>query len=464
VGAEPEDLLGTLPPHCNSGADLPRAPFGTDGPRGSHRSLILASCETTGWHRTCCPTGAFHTCESVNMTGANTTVVVGGGIVGLSTAMALVDGGSPAIVLEAEGRLAAHQTGHNSGVIHSGLYYKPGSLKARTCRAGLEAMYQFCAEEGVPNRRCGKLVVAISSAELPRLAALEERGRANGVTLRRLGPDEIREHEPEVVGVAGLWVEETGVVHYPAVTEAMARRVTRGGGEIHTGHRVTRIRREGSDLIVTTSLGEFRTQRLVNCAGLQCDRVARLAGIEPGVRVVPFRGEYYVLRPERAGLVKGLIYPVPDPALPFLGVHFTRGIDDVVEAGPNAVLAFHREGYRWVDVSLRDMADWAIFPGFWRMAKRQWRTGRDEMVRSLSRKRFLRSLQALLPALTDSDILPGGSGVRAQAVDRTGKLLDDFYLQTAPGQVHVLNGPSPAATASIAIGQQVAAKLMGDGF
>jgi len=389
------------------------------------------------------------------------TVVVGGGIVGLATALALSERGIPVIVLESEDRLAAHQTGHNSGVIHSGLYYKPGSLKAQTCRAGLAAMYRFCEEEGVPFRRCGKLVVATAQDEVPRLAALAERGIANGVTLRRLSPQELREHEPEVAGIAGLWVEETGVVNYAAVTEAMARRVGRQGGEIRTGHRVVGIRRAGESVVVETTRGEVRGSRLVNCAGLQCDRVARLAGIEPGVRIVPFRGEYYVLRPERASLVKGLIYPVPNPALPFLGVHFTRGIDDVVEAGPNAVLAFRREGYRWSDISLRDMADWAVFPGFWKMARNQWRTGAEEMRRSLSRARFLRSLQALLPGLTDLDIAPGGSGVRAQAVDQNGKLVDDFFLQTAPGQVHVLNAPSPAATASLAIGREIAAKLLG---
>jgi len=385
-------------------------------------------------------------------------VVVGGGIVGLATALALSERGQPAIVLEAEERLAAHQTGHNSGVIHSGLYYKPGSLKARTCRDGLEAMYRFCAEEGIPHRRCGKLVVATQEEELPRLALLEERGRANGVTLRRLTGDEIREQEPEVQGIAGLWVEDTGVVNYTAVTEAMARRLVRQGGEVRTGGRVLAIRREGTASVVVTTRGEVRTRMLINCAGLQCDRVARLAGIEPGVRIVPFRGEYYTLRPERASLVRGLIYPVPNPALPFLGVHFTRGIDDVVEAGPNAVLAFCREGYKWSDVSLRDMLDWAVFPGFWRMARLQWRNGSQEMLRSLSRRRFLASLMTLLPRLEDSDIVPGGSGVRAQAVGRDGRLIDDFFLQTAPGQVHVLNAPSPAATASLAIGREVAAR------
>jgi L-2-hydroxyglutarate oxidase len=386
-------------------------------------------------------------------------IVVGGGIVGLATALALATRGRPPIVLEAEDHLAAHQTGHNSGVIHSGLYYKPGSIKARTCRAGLEAMYRFCAEENIPHRRCGKLVVAVRQEELPRLAALEERGRANGVILRRLGPAEIKEYEPEVVGMAGLWVEETGVVNYALVTEAMGKRLATLGGEVRTDHRVLVIRREGRQLILETSGGEVRTSSLVNCAGLQSDRIARLAGIEPGVRIVPFRGEYYKLRPERAGLVRGLIYPVPDPALPFLGVHFTRGIDDVVEAGPNAVLALKREGYGWGDISVTDVLDWASFPGFWRMARAQWRSGAAEVARSLSRRRFHESLKALLPALAKDDIERGGSGVRAQAVSRDGRLVDDFHIQEAPGMVHVLNAPSPAATASLAIGREVADRL-----
>jgi (S)-2-hydroxyglutarate dehydrogenase len=387
-------------------------------------------------------------------------VVIGGGIVGLATALAMAERGCPPIVLEAEDHLAAHQTGHNSGVIHSGLYYKPGSLKARTCRAGLEAMYRFCAEESIPHRRCGKLVVAVSEEELPRLATLEDRGRANGVTLKRLGPKEIREYEPEVAGIAGLWVEETGVVNYSVVTEAMSKRLARLGGEVRTSHRVFAIRRERENLILETSGGVFRTSRMVNCAGLQSDRVTRLTGVEPGVRIVPFRGEYYTLRPERAGLVRGLIYPVPDPSLPFLGVHFTRGIDNVVEAGPNAVLALKREGYTWGDVSVRDVMDWASFPGFWRMARVQWRSGAVEITRSLSRARFLESLRKLLPDLTDSDIERGGSGVRAQAVSLDGRLVDDFHIQTAPGMVHVLNAPSPAATASLAIGREVADRLL----
>jgi L-2-hydroxyglutarate oxidase len=388
------------------------------------------------------------------------TVVIGGGIVGIATALALAERGHIPLVLEAEDGLARHQTGHNSGVIHSGLYYKPGSLKARMCRAGLEAMYLFCAEEGVATRRCGKLVAAVRADELPRLATLEERGRANGVSLRRLGPEEIKEHEPEVVGLAGLWIDETGVVDYSEVTAAMARRLVRLGGEVRTGNRVVSIDRDRKELVLGTTRDEVRASRLVNCAGLQSDRIARLAGVQPGVRIVPFRGEYYVLRAERRGLVRGLIYPVPDPALPFLGVHFTRGIDDVVEAGPNAVLALRREGYSWGDVSIRDIADWAAFPGFWKMARAQWRNGLTEIRRSLSRARFLESLQALMPALTDNDIERGGSGVRAQAVGIDGRLIDDFFIQSGPGMLHVLNAPSPAATASLAIGREVAARLI----
>jgi L-2-hydroxyglutarate oxidase len=390
---------------------------------------------------------------------SNRCVVVGGGIVGMATALALAERGHVAVVLEAEDGLARHQTGHNSGVIHSGLYYKPGSLKARLCRDGAEAMYRFCAEEGVPTRRCGKLVVAVRADELPRLATLEERGRANGVGLRRIRPEEIKEHEPEVVGLAGLWIDGTGVVDYSRVTEAMARRLVRLGGEVRTGHRVRTIARDRRELVIGTDRGEVRASRLVNCAGLQSDRVARLAGLQPAMRIVPFRGEYYVLRAERNSLVRGLIYPVPDPALPFLGVHFTRGIDNVVEAGPNAVIALQREGYSWRDVSIDDIADWATFPGFWRMVGAQWRNGLSEIRRSLSRERFLESLQALIPSLRDYDIERGGSGVRAQAVGVDGRLIDDFFIQAAPDMLHVLNAPSPAATASLAIGWVVADRL-----
>lgn len=388
-------------------------------------------------------------------------IVIGGGIVGLATALAMAERGLPPILLEAEDGLARHQTGHNSGVIHSGLYYKPGSSKAQTCRDGLKAMYRFCEEENIPHRRCGKLVVAVREEELSRLATLEERGRANGVTVHRLSPEEIREREPEIRGLAGLWVEETGIVNYSIVSAHIARRLEKLGGEIRLGHRVLAIRRENGARIVETTGGALRSSLLVNCAGLQCDRIARLAGVDPGVRIVPFRGEYYTLKPDRAGLVRGLVYPVPDPAMPFLGVHFTRGIDDVVEAGPNAVLALKREGYSWSDVSFTDVADMAAFPGFWKMARSQWRTGLSEMRRSLSRKRFLESLVSLLPALTDADIESGGSGVRAQAVASDGRLVGDFLIQNLPGMVNVLNAPSPAATASLAIGREISERVLG---
>jgi L-2-hydroxyglutarate oxidase len=363
-------------------------------------------------------------------------------------------------VLEAEDTIASHQTGHNSGVIHSGLYYKPGSSKARLCKAGVDAMYQFCAEESIPHRRTGKLVIATDDAEMARLGTLEERGHANGVQLRRLGREEIAAYEPSAAGLGALLVEDTGVVNYAQVATAIRRRLEKHGGEVRTGHRVFAIVRNQSVLTLRTTGGDVVTSRLVNCAGLQSDRVARLAGATPAVRIVPFRGEYYTLRPERSALVRGLIYPVPDPALPFLGVHFTRGIDDVVEAGPNAVLALKREGYTWSDLSIRDVADFVAFPGFWRMAAAQWRTAASEIRRSLSRARFLQSLRKLIPSLSDADIQPGGSGVRAQAVARDGRLIDDFYLERAPGIVHVLNAPSPAATASLAIGREIAALVL----
>jgi len=387
--------------------------------------------------------------------------VIGGGIVGMATALALaeVDGRSLA-VLEAEDTLAAHQSGHNSGVIHSGLYYKPGSLKARTCREGREALYQFCLQERVAYRRCGKLVVATRADELPTLQELEQRGRANGVLgLRRVEGAALRELEPAVAGLAGLWVEETGVVDFADVTKAYARRVQAGGGEVWTGARVTAVRREAGRLLIETTRGAVRARRLVNCAGLHADRVARLCGVDPGIRIIPFRGEYYDLLPESRHLVKSLIYPVPDPALPFLGVHLTRTIDDRVEAGPNAVLALKREGYNPWSVSPRDLAETLWFPGFWRMARRHWRSGLAEWGRSLSTEQFVRGLRKLVPALSPRDVVRGRSGVRAQAVDRAGRLLDDFCVLQTDDAVHVLNAPSPAATASLSIGRTLARLL-----
>jgi len=395
-------------------------------------------------------------------TSAPDVAIVGGGIVGLATALALVEQHSKSVVVvEAEGSVGAQQTGHNSGVIHSGLYYAPGSLKATLCRSGLDLMYRFCAEENVPHSRCGKLVVAVSDDELPRLERLEHIGRANGVTLRRVPGAALNEFEPHVVGKAGLWIEDTGVVDFELVARAMQRRLERQAGRVRLDSQVTAIRRDGSGFSIETASGVVKSRTMITCAGLYADRVARLAGVEPRVRIVPFRGEYYRLRDESSHLVKGLIYPVPDPALPFLGVHFTRGADGVVEAGPNAVLAAKREGYRQRDISIRDMMEWLGFPGFWRMGMRHWRTGAREIARSLSSERFVRTLQRLVPSIRRQDLVDGGAGVRAQAIDRDGALVSDFLFHEEPGALHVLNAPSPAATASLAIGRAVAARLLG---
>ena len=389
-------------------------------------------------------------------------VVVGGGIVGMATAEALlVSGGQRVLVLEAEDRVAAHQTGHNSGVIHSGLYYRPGSLKAITCAEGREAMYAFCEQESVPARRCGKLVVATREAQLPALATLEQRGRANGLSgIQRLDGDEVRRLDPEIAAIAGLWVAETGVVNYSEVTRALAARVQRRGGTVRTGARVGSITARDRSLTVTTANETFTTRMLVNCAGLHSDRIARLAGVDPGVAIIPFRGEYYELHPERAGMIRNLVYPVPDPDLPFLGVHFTRRIDGRVEAGPNAVLALKREGYGRFSMAPRDLLETVTFPGFWRLARRYWRTGFTELGRSWFKGRFVAALRELAPAITASDLRWGGCGVRAQAVDRSGRLLDDFHIVESELSVHVVNAPSPAATASLSIGRQVADRVL----
>ena len=386
-------------------------------------------------------------------------VVIGGGIIGLATALRLMQSGVRSVtVLEAETRLAAHQTGHNSGVIHSGLYYKPGSLKARLCVEGRDALYVFCAEHGVRHERCGKIVVATDELELERLAELERRGIANGLAnLRRLTPAEVREREPHVSCIAALLVPDTGIVDYTEVCAAYARLIGDAGGVIATGVAVRGAKREGGGITVETARGRIACRALVNCAGLQSDRVARACGVEPGVRIVPFRGEYAALVPERLHLVKHLVYPVPDPRFPFLGVHFTRMVGGGVECGPNAVLALARHGYTRSTVSLPDIADWLAFPGFWRMAARYWRMSIAEMKRAGSRRAFAAALRRLVPDLRDEDLRPADAGVRAQAVGRDGALVDDFRIERAPGMVHVLNAPSPAATASLAIGREIAA-------
>lgn len=386
--------------------------------------------------------------------------LVGAGIVGLATARALVAAGRSVVVLEAERDVARHQTGHNSGVVHAGLYYKPGSFKARLATAGREAMFRFLAEEDVPHERCGKLVVATDTAEITRLDELEKRARANGlVAIERVGPEGIRAREPGAVGVAGLIVGETGIADFVGVARALQRRVEKGGGEVRLGRTFLRATPGDDAVRVESSGGSLTASHLVNCAGLQCDRVARRSGLRPPVRIVPFRGEYFDLDASRRGLVRHLIYPVPDPAYPFLGVHLTRRIDGSIEAGPNAVLALRREGYARFSFSPRDAASTLLFPGFWRFAARHAGMAVAEARRSGSRRRFARDLAKLVPAIRPEDLEPGGAGVRAQAMDARGRLIDDFFFLDAPRQTHVLNAPSPAATASLAIGEEIASRV-----
>jgi (S)-2-hydroxyglutarate dehydrogenase len=391
-------------------------------------------------------------------------VVVGGGIVGLSTALALARGESPRppLVLEKEADVASHQTGHNSGVIHSGIYYRPGSLKARYTVEGARRMVEFCREHGLPHEVCGKVVVATNPDEVARLHEIYPRAQANGVPgVELIGPERLREIEPAAAGLAAFLVPSTGIVDYSAVAQRYAELVCAAGGQIRTQTQVLGIRRDGNRWVLETTAGVVRARYLVNCAGLHSDRVARMAGIRPAVRIVPFRGEYYKLAPEREGLVRGLIYPVPDPSFPFLGVHFTRMVRGGVEAGPNAVLSFKREGYRKTDFNARDAWSTFAYPAFWRLAFRYWRTGAGEFYRSFNQGAFVHALQRLLPDLRREDLVPGGSGVRAQAVDTNGNLLDDFCIETGPGAIHVLNAPSPAATASLPIGEAIAAQARG---
>ena len=387
-------------------------------------------------------------------------IVIGGGIVGLSTAMALVQGNPPLrpLVLEKEPELATHQTGHNSGVIHSGVYYKPGSLKARYAVEGARRMLEFCRLHGLPHAICGKLVVATDLSELPRLSELHRRGLANGVAggVELIGPERLRELEPHAAGIRALHLPGAGIVDYVAVARRYAAIVCERGGEVRTRSAVRSIRRVASEWILETDSGSVRGRHLINCGGLHADRLAAAAGARPAVRIVPFRGEYYKLAPGREQLVAGLIYPVPDPAFPFLGVHLTRHVGGGVEAGPNAVLGFKREGYRKTDFDLGDAWSTLAFPGFWRWAGRHWRAGAGELYRSFNKAAFLRALRRLVPELEASDLEPGGAGVRAQALDPHGVLVDDFRIEVAEGAIHVLNAPSPAATASIPIGEAIA--------
>ena len=374
--------------------------------------------------------------------------VIGGGIVGLATARELAKRKS-VVVFEAENRLAVHQTGHNSGVIHSGLYYKPGSLKAHNCKAGRDAMYRFCAEHDIPHDRCGKIVVATHRGELASLDELERRGKANGLRgIEVLSEAGLRKYEPNVAGIAGLRVPETGIVDFPAVARAMGDDIRERDSEIRVNARVTHVIRRSDSFVVESRDGEVEARVLINCGGLQCDRIARMCGMQPAVRIVPFRGEYYKLAPSSEYLVRNLIYPVPDPRFPFLGVHFTRMIHGGIEAGPNAVLALKREGYGRFSISPRDTLSTLSYPGFWRMAAKHWRMSLGEIHRSFSTQAIVRALQKLVPRLTIDDVQRHGSGVRAQAVAPDGSLLDDFHILEGERMFHVLNAPSPAATAS----------------
>lgn len=386
-------------------------------------------------------------------------IVIGGGIVGMSTAWQILKK-HPKIrlgLLETESRPAAHQTGNNSGVIHSGLYYRPGSLKARNCVRGRELLYAFCRTHNLPHDRCGKLVVATSKDEIPRLLELYNRGVENGLKDIRVVPGEaLTEYEPAVQGVQGLFIRETGIVDYSAVTLKLADLVRENGGEIHLDTRFIGVKETGTQLHLETTRGAFATRTLVNCAGLHSDRVARLCGVYPGLKIMPFRGEYYKLKPERSDLVKNLIYPVPDPQFPFLGVHFTRMINGDREAGPNAVLAFQREGYSKSDINFNDIMDYAMYGGFWRMGMKHWRMGLEEFHRSFSKSAFVKALQRLIPSIESKDVEPAGSGVRAQALEPDGFLADDFRIVRNASMVHVLNAPSPAATAGLSIGGIIA--------
>jgi L-2-hydroxyglutarate oxidase len=390
-------------------------------------------------------------------------VVIGGGIVGLSTALRLKQQ-RPELkvaVVEKESGPAAHQTGHNSGVIHSGIYYKPGSLKARNCIQGYYDLLEFCQEQHIPFERCGKVIVATRQEQLPALENVFKRGQENGLAgLRHLSAEEVREIEPHCTGIKGIFVPQTGIVDYKVVCERIAKVFQDLGGEVFYNSRVTGISRVQGKVVVATSGGEFHAKLLVNCAGLYCDKIAEMAGLKTDVRIIPFRGEYYALRPEKAYLVKNLIYPVPDPNFPFLGVHFTRRISGEIEAGPNAVLAYRREGYRKSDFHAGELWESLSWKGFRKVAMKYWKTGLGELYRSYSKSAFTRALQELVPEVQESDLEPAGAGVRAQACDREGGLIDDFVIREDEGSIHVLNAPSPAATSGLSIGTTVAALVL----
>ncbi|MEL6535136.1 MAG: L-2-hydroxyglutarate oxidase [Bacteroidota bacterium] len=389
--------------------------------------------------------------------------IVGGGIVGLATALKIKQQvpKHTVVVLEKEPAVAAHQTGHNSGVIHSGIYYKPGSLKARNCIDGYHQLIEFCDEEGIDYELCGKVIVATREAELQALDNIYERGEANGLTdLKMLPEKELKEIEPHVAGIRGIRVPQTGIIDYKGVAKAYAKRFQKLGGEIRLGTKVLNIKERGGYSVVKTDHNDLEANLVVNCAGLYSDKIARLTEKKLGLKIVPFRGEYYKLKEDRKHLVKHLIYPVPDPNFPFLGVHFTRMVDGAVEAGPNAVLAYAREGYTKRKVNLFELGEALAWPGFQKVAAKYWLTGMGELHRSYSKAAFTKALQRLIPEIQADDLVPGGAGVRAQACDRKGGLLDDFLILENDHAVNVCNAPSPAATSSLSIGTTVAEKVL----
>jgi (S)-2-hydroxyglutarate dehydrogenase len=388
-------------------------------------------------------------------------VVIGAGIVGLATAYQLQRAfpGLKMAMVDKEDRVGVHQTGHNSGVLHSGIYYKPGSLKARNCRDGKAEMERFCEEHDVAYETCGKVIVATSENERPLLDRIRQRGEANGVQCDLIDAQRLGELEPHVAGIEALHVPEAGIVDYVAVCDRLRSIIEANGTPIRLGSRVTDIHARPDGTTVETSKGELRAKLIVNCAGLHCDRVAKLAGSQPASQIVPFRGEYYMLKRNCHHLCRNLIYPVPDPSFPFLGVHFTRMVGGHVECGPNAVLAFAREGYRMRDVNPRDLFGSLAYPGFLRLARMHWRAGCGEMLRSISKRAFVRALQRLVPDITGDALEPAPAGVRAQALRRDGSLVDDFEIVDSPAGVHVINAPSPAATSSLSIGRHIASRV-----
>jgi len=408
-------------------------------------------------------TGApFHEIDNFPMSDSQRDVVIaGGGIVGLATAYQITNKypGMKVTILEKESELGIHQTGSNSGVIHSGIYYKPGSLKARNCHEGRAMMEQFCKEEGIAYDICGKVIVAVNEAEVERLMNIYDRGQQNGVRCEVIERERLCEIEPHTAGIKAIWVPDAGIVSYRDVALRLAEKLIQRGGQVVNNALVQGVQRDGTEVVVQTTVGEFRGAYMINCTGLFCDRVAKKTGERPESKVVPFRGEYYDLKPESYHLCNNLIYPVPDPQFPFLGVHFTRMIDGRFECGPNAVLAFAREGYRKRDVNLKDLAEALAYKGFRRMALRHWKKGMGEMWRSFSKKAFVKALQRLVPSVTEDDLVRGRAGVRAQLLGTDGSLIDDFIILSSPRIINVCNAPSPAATSSLKIGKTIVEHL-----